>query len=85
MKLNESILANLNESADLYDFARDCSVNDFIADGRYTFAEKINYIADQLEESGNVDTYEEEGWNDYLLDISKILRDAAIKIKELRH
>lgn len=85
MKLNESILANLSESADLSEFANSRGVNDFIADGRYTYAEKINYIADQLEESGNVDTYEVEGWNDYLLDVSKILRDAAIKIKELRH
>ena len=80
-----NILNNLSESntGDLYNFAQGTSVNDFIADGTYSFSQKINYIAEQLEESGNVDTYKDEHYNKYLLDVSNILKDAANKIENL--
>ena len=85
MKLNESILSNLKEEAStsIWEFAKDCEVNDFIADGTFSYEDKINYIADILEESGNVDSYKDTKWNDYLLNVSKILKDAANKIKVL--
>lgn len=84
MKLNESIIKNLSEADVTYDFARECNTNDFIADGTYTFGEKIKYIADQLEESGNVDVYEDKSYNEYLLNVANILHNAANEIDKLK-
>ena len=73
------IVKNLNESEDFADW----TVEDFIADGRYTYTEKIKYIADILEESGNVDTYSDERWNEALKAIAKELNTAASNIDRI--
>lgn len=80
-KYNENIneSEHLKESADFGSW----TVDDFIADGRYGYPEKLTYIAEQLEESGNVDSYSDSNWNQYLLDVSKIIKEAADKIKSL--
>lgn len=74
----------LNESGDMHDFAKSSNAVDFIADGTYTFGEKIRFIAEQLEESGNVDKYEDSNYNSYLLNVAKILNNAADEIDKLK-
>jgi hypothetical protein len=73
-----------SDSVDLHDFARGSSAVDFIADGRFTYGEKIRFIADQLEESGNIDSYSDESHNDYLLNVARILNKAADEIDNLK-
>ena len=82
--LYESIKENLEESEDLYDFANKTTANDFIADGTYSFSQKIMFIAEQLEESGHVDSYEDPEYNDYLLEVANILKKAAQEIDNLK-
>lgn len=82
--LYESIKENLEESEDLYDFANKTITTDFIADGTYSFGQKIQFIAEQLEESGNVDSYEDPEYNDYLLSVANILKKAAQEIDNLK-
>ncbi len=81
----DKLLVNGTEYKDIYDFANDETVNTnaFIADGRYSYGDKIRFIANQLEESGNVDSYADENYNNYLLEVSKILKEAADKIDNL--
>lgn len=75
---------SLDESEDIYGFASKSNVTDFIADGRFTYGQKIRFIADELEESGNVDSYSDESHNDYLLNVAKILHKAADDIDALK-
>ena len=73
------IVSNLKESEDFANW----TVEDFIADGRYTYTEKIKYIASILEESGNVDSYSDERWNEALKAIAKELNTAASNIDRI--
>lgn len=56
-------------------------VQDFICDGTATYSDKIKYIASELEESANVDSYEDENWNSKLGEIARILYKASEEIK----
>lgn len=56
-------------------------VQDFICDGTTTYSDKIKYIASELEESANVDSYEDENWNSKLGKIASILYKASEEIK----
>lgn len=73
------IVNNLKEAED---FAK-WTVEDFIADGRYTYTEKIKYIASILEESGNVDVYPDERWNEVLKEIARELNTTANNIDRI--
>ena len=73
------IVNNLKEAEDFANW----TVEDFIADGRYTYTEKIKYIADILEESGNVDSYSDERWNEALKEIARELNTAANNIERI--
>ena len=73
------IVNNLKEAEDFANW----TVEDFIADGRYTYTEKIKYIASILEESGNVDAYPDERWNEALKEIAKELNTAASNIDRI--
>ena len=42
------------------------------------------FIAEQLEESGHVDSYEDSEYNDYLLEVANILKKAAQEIDNLK-
>lgn len=90
MNLYKGIKSNLNEAYDVshtmrgdIDEVSKWSVEDFIADGRYSYAEKIKYIAEQLNESANVDVYDDESWNECLAKIARILYNAANEIKNV--
>ena len=90
MNLYEGIKDKLNEAYDVsntmggdIDEVSKWPVEDFIDDGRYSYAEKIKYIAAQLEESANVDVYDDESWNECLAKIAKILYNAANEIKNV--
>ena len=73
------IVNNLKEAEDFANW----TVEDFIADGRYTYTEKIKYIASILEESGNVDSYSDERWNEALKEIARELNTAASNIDRI--
>ena len=73
------IVNNLKEAEDFANW----TVEDFIADGRYTYTEKIKYIASILEESGNVDSYSDERWNEALKEIARELNTAANNIERI--
>ena len=73
------IVNNLKEAEDFANW----TVEDFIADGRYTYTEKIKYIADILEESANVDSYSDERWNEALKEIANELNTAASNIDRI--
>lgn len=75
----KEITANLKEAEDFSNW----TVEDFIADGRYTYTEKIKFIANILEESGNVDSYSDERWNEALKEIAKELNNAANNIERI--
>lgn len=63
-----------------YNNMRETSVIDFIADGSVSYADKIRFIANELEESGNVDSYDDDSWNKYLLKVASILKSASNEI-----
>lgn len=73
------IVSNLKEAEDFANW----TVEDFIADGRYTYTEKIKYIASILEESSNVDSYSDERWNEALKEIARELNTAANNIERI--
>ena len=60
--------------------ADEMTVKDFIAEGTYSFAEKIRYIAAELYESGSYTIYDTEEYNKYLLEAASILNEAADKL-----
>ena len=60
-------------------------VQDFIADGKYSYADKIKFLAEELQESGNVDAYADERWNGVLLKIADILFKASNDIDSVEH
>ena len=93
MNLFENINKSLNE-ADVshtmngnIDEVDNWSVGDFIADGRYTYAEKIKYIAEQIQEGAFGSYHGDESrsipWADTLNEIANVLFKASNDIAKV--